>query len=68
MTRAQRWRKRERDAKAHRPSVKFSGVEVTATMEGVRFGSSGGGYVEIDDARIPALTKFLREYFVRRDK
>lgn len=67
MTRAQRWLKKMKDAEAQQPRVHFTDTEVFAIFDGVCF-VKGSNTVCIDLARIPALVKFLKENFVRRDK
>lgn len=67
MTRAERWRKKHTDAAARQPGISFEGLRMYASFDGVNI-EGRQATITIKDARIPALTKFLHEYFVRRDK
>jgi hypothetical protein len=70
MTRAERWGRKSREAQARQPRIQFEGIEAYAVnfVGDLRLQSLSGLGVTISAKRIPALTKFLREYFVRRDK
>lgn len=68
MTRAERWVRKTIDANASRPILVFQGVEAMADMDGNLVLCQGSNVITIGSKRMPAFVKFLREYFVRRDK
>lgn len=68
MTRAERWVRNTRDAAARQPRVSFNGVQAYASSAGNLIIEIASMKHEIPARHVPALTKFMREYFVRRDK
>lgn len=72
MTRAERFHKRVQDAFARCPRVNFGDprgqVRISADETGYLLIAQGRNEVFINPDRVPAIVKFLRENFVRRDK
>ena len=68
MTRAERFAYNLASANARRPNVSFEGVNVFSDVHGNVAFAHGTQLIFSSRDRVPALIKFLRENFVRRDK
>jgi len=68
MTKAERYAQRLSIANARRPNVSFEGVNVSSDVHGNPVFAHGTQTIFFSRERVPALIKFLRENFVRRDK